>query len=99
MQLTPVDVDEEWPFDRVLKNNYQSVPLNLDSSGLSFTDTKISLFETGEWADAEITCKGKTWKVHKCIICTRCKWFERAFKSGFQVIICTNGLDRLETAW
>ncbi|ROW00101.1 hypothetical protein VSDG_03602 [Cytospora chrysosperma] len=64
MQPTPVDVDEEWPFDLVLQNNSH-------------------LLETGEWADAEITCKGKTWKVHKCIICTRCKWFERAFKSGF----------------
>ncbi|ROW02416.1 hypothetical protein VMCG_06055 [Cytospora schulzeri] len=29
--------------------------------------------ETGEQSDAEITCKGKTGKVHECIICSRFK--------------------------
>lgn len=45
----------------------------------------IRLFETGNFADATIVCGDRTWKVHKALLSSRCKWFERAFFGNLSV--------------
>ncbi|KAK0713555.1 hypothetical protein B0T26DRAFT_753646 [Lasiosphaeria miniovina] len=42
------------------------------------------LLESGNFADAEIMCAKHKWKVHKTILCTRCKWFLKAFADQYQ---------------
>ncbi|KAL2286135.1 hypothetical protein FJTKL_07349 [Diaporthe vaccinii] len=40
---------------------------------------KLYLLESGNFSDAEIVCKGETWKVHSLILRSRCIWFDKAF--------------------
>ncbi|KAF6816899.1 BTB/POZ domain-containing protein [Colletotrichum plurivorum] len=40
-----------------------------------FDNTDESLLRSGILSDCEITCEGKTWKLHKSIICTRSGYF------------------------
>lgn len=51
--------------------------------GLANADSR--LFETGSFADATIVCGERTWKVHKALLSSRCKWFERAFFGNLAV--------------
>jgi hypothetical protein len=51
--------------------------------GLFKADT--SLFESGYFADATIVCGDRTWKVHKLILGSRCKWFKAAFFGNMAV--------------
>lgn len=51
----------------------------------SLANVDIRLFETGNLADATIVCGDRTWKVHKVIVSSRCKWFETAFYGKFAV--------------
>jgi hypothetical protein len=44
-----------------------------------------SLLESGLFADATVVCLKRQWKVHKTILCTRNKWFEKAFTRDFEV--------------
>ncbi|ROW07264.1 hypothetical protein VMCG_03766 [Cytospora schulzeri] len=44
----------------------------------------ILLLETGNFADAVIICGGKSWNVHKSIICSRCDWFRKALDGNFE---------------
>lgn len=50
---------------------------------LSEADTQ--LFESGNFADATIVCGDRTWKVHKLILSSRCKWFKAAFYGNMAV--------------
>lgn len=45
----------------------------------SLANADIRLFESGNLADATIVCGDRTWKVHKIILSSRCKWFKAAF--------------------
>ncbi|KAK0624431.1 hypothetical protein B0T14DRAFT_554280 [Immersiella caudata] len=46
-----------------------------------FTNTDLTLLESGEFADAKVICEGgKEWLVHKTILCPRSKWFAQALK-------------------
>ncbi|KAK7745815.1 hypothetical protein SLS53_002532 [Cytospora paraplurivora] len=45
------------------------------------TDFK-HLLKSGNYADAEITCKDKTWKVHKVVLGSRSEYFDRALKAA-----------------
>lgn len=45
----------------------------------------IRLFDTGDLADATIVCGDRTWKVHKVIVSSRCKWFKAAFYGNMAV--------------
>ena len=45
----------------------------------------IRLWKTGEYHDATVTCHGKTWKVHKSILCSRSQYFKKAFDGHFAV--------------
>lgn len=51
----------------------------------SLASADIRLFETGILADATVICEDRTWKVHKVIVSSRCKWFETAFYGKFAV--------------
>ncbi|KAI1497612.1 BTB/POZ protein [Biscogniauxia marginata] len=42
-----------------------------------------SLLESGMFADVTVTCKDKTWKLHKAIICPRSPYFLKAFDGNF----------------
>lgn len=44
----------------------------------------MKLLETGNFADAELICGDKTFKIHKSVVCTRSVWFERALTGGFE---------------
>lgn len=54
-----------------------------DDGSLAAAD--VRLFETGNFADATIVCGDRTWKVHKTLLSSRCKWFERAFFGNLAV--------------
>jgi hypothetical protein len=41
-----------------------------------------NLLTTGEYSDFEIVCEGKTFKVHKAIICPRSEYFKKAVSFG-----------------
>lgn len=45
----------------------------------------LKLLATGNFADAEIICGDKTFKIHKSVVCTRSVWFEKALTGGFEV--------------
>ncbi|KAJ4388050.1 hypothetical protein N0V93_008655 [Gnomoniopsis smithogilvyi] len=45
----------------------------------------LDLFESGNFADAEVRCGDQTWKVHRAIVCTRSTWMEKALAGGFQL--------------
>ncbi|KAK8856608.1 BTB/POZ protein [Apiospora arundinis] len=42
------------------------------------------MLKSGEFADAEVECRGRTWAVHKVIVCGRSQWFDRAFRGNFK---------------
>lgn len=46
--------------------------------------SNMKLLETGNFADAELICGGKTFKIHKSVVCTRSVWFEKALAGGFE---------------
>ncbi|KAH7033144.1 BTB/POZ protein [Microdochium trichocladiopsis] len=43
----------------------------------------IELLESGEFADAIVECDGKSWRVHKAIVCKRSEWFRKALNGHF----------------
>lgn len=45
----------------------------------------LELLETGIFADAEIICRGRTFKVHKALLISRSKWFRKALTGKFDV--------------
>jgi len=47
--------------------------------------TSHSMFRNGEFADMTISCKGRTWKGHRNVLCARCPFFKAACTSGFKV--------------
>lgn len=44
----------------------------------------MKLLETGNFADAELICGDKNFKIHKAVVCTRSLWFEKALAGGFK---------------
>ncbi|KAK2609394.1 hypothetical protein N8I77_002891 [Diaporthe amygdali] len=49
----------------------------------SLRASDLKLLETGNFADIEIICRGRTFKVHKAVVCSRSLWFEKALTGGF----------------
>lgn len=43
------------------------------------------LLESGLFADAEIHCGSRTWKVHKAVLTPQSKYFKAALLGGFVV--------------
>ncbi|KAK5094183.1 hypothetical protein LTR70_004245 [Exophiala xenobiotica] len=48
------------------------------------TLTHDSLMHDDEYADLTIRAGVRTWKVHRSILCSRCRFFKAACKDGFQ---------------
>lgn len=46
--------------------------------------SNMKLLETGNFADAELICGDKTFKIHKSVVCTRSVWFEKALAGAFE---------------
>ncbi|RMX76633.1 hypothetical protein D0869_10544 [Hortaea werneckii] len=40
--------------------------------------------ETGEYSDMTITCSGRTWQVHKVVVCSQCPFFAKAVTRRFK---------------
>lgn len=40
--------------------------------------------EDDKYADLTITCQGETFKVHRAVVCPRCKFFEACCEGGFK---------------
>lgn len=53
--------------------------------GRDFTDNDIKLLETGNFADGTVSCKGRTWKVHRSLLASRLNFFKAAFYGSFAV--------------
>ncbi|KAK4544759.1 hypothetical protein LTR36_004008 [Oleoguttula mirabilis] len=41
-------------------------------------------YTTGDYADAIVTCKGKTWKVHRLVLCSHSEFFRKAWGGEFK---------------
>jgi len=52
---------------------------------LAADDHLTRLFNNERLSDATVQCGDKTYFVHKVVLCTRGKWFSKAFESGFKV--------------
>lgn len=48
-------------------------------------NTLGSLLESGLFADAEVYCQGRVWKVHRSILITQSCFFDKAFTGDFEV--------------
>ncbi|OIW26251.1 POZ domain-containing protein [Coniochaeta ligniaria NRRL 30616] len=48
-----------------------------------FLSSDQKLLESGLFADVTVTCKGRTWQLHKNILCSRSVWFEKALNGNF----------------
>lgn len=51
----------------------------------AFSSADKELLESGKFADAKIIANGKTYNVHKNVLCTRNKWFRRVLEGAFRV--------------
>lgn len=50
-----------------------------------FSSANMEALKSGKYADAKVIANGKTYNVHKVVVCTRSKWFRAAFDGGFTV--------------
>lgn len=50
-----------------------------------FSSSDKELLQSGKYADAKIIANGKTYDVHKNVLCTRSKWFRRVLEGAFRV--------------
>lgn len=41
--------------------------------------------ESGDFADVEIICQGRSWKAHQAILAARSPWFKRALSGDWTV--------------
>ncbi|KAK8135724.1 hypothetical protein PG984_003664 [Apiospora sp. TS-2023a] len=44
----------------------------------------LDLLMSGKFADAQVVCDGRTWEVHRVVVCTRSKWFDKALGGYFK---------------
>ena len=51
---------------------------------LRFADHSKRLFDSDVYADLTVVCNGKSWKVHKAIVCSRSRFFDAAMKAPFR---------------
>jgi hypothetical protein len=47
--------------------------------------TIVRLFNDPEYSDLELRCEDRTWKVHRVIVCGRCKFFKACVDRHFKV--------------
>lgn len=56
-----------------------SVPVSV------FSKADKELLKSGKYADAKVIANGKTYAVHKNVVCTRSKWFRKVLEGAFRV--------------
>jgi hypothetical protein len=44
-----------------------------------------SLFESGTFADATVVCRGRTFPIHRAIVCDRSAYLQKALDGPFEV--------------
>lgn len=52
---------------------------------MHFSAADKELLDSGKYADAKIVANGKTYNVHKLVLCTRSVWFRKVFEGAFRV--------------
>lgn len=55
---------------------------------MHFSAADKELLDSGKYADAKIVANGKTYNVHKIVLCTRSVWFRKVFEGAFRVSEC-----------
>ncbi|KAI7509414.1 hypothetical protein KC347_g5257 [Hortaea werneckii] len=55
-----------------------------DDNVPSIKEALQKCFETGEYADMTITCSGRTWHVHKVVVCSQVPFFAKAVTGKFK---------------
>lgn len=45
----------------------------------------LKLLESGNFADVTVTCGARTWKLHKLILCSRSRFFDKALSAPYKV--------------
>lgn len=58
---------------------------------MHFSAADKQLLESSKYADAKIVANGKTYNVHKMVLCTRSVWFRKVFEGAFRVSDFTFG--------
>ncbi|KAI1455465.1 hypothetical protein F4805DRAFT_268580 [Annulohypoxylon moriforme] len=43
----------------------------------------IELVENDKYADVQLACQGKVWKLHRAVLCNSSPWFEKALNGEF----------------
>ena len=46
-------------------------------------DEGFELLKTGQYSDLTLTCGNTTFRVHKAVVCPKCKFFKACLKGGF----------------
>lgn len=50
-----------------------------------FSAADKELLKSGKYADAKVIANGKTYAVHKNVVCTRSRWFRKVLEGAFRV--------------
>lgn len=58
---------------------------NINVPATHFSSADKELLDSGKYSDAKVVANGKTYNVHKSVLCTRSKWFRKGFESAFRV--------------
>lgn len=55
----------------------------------------LKCYESGEFSDAKIVCRGKEFKVHRMVLVTRCQYFRMRIMSPFDPnnVFCFDNLE------
>lgn len=59
--------------------------LAVSTPAAHFSSADRELLQSGKYADAKIIANGKTYDVHKNVLCTRSKFFRKVFEGAFRV--------------
>ncbi|KAK7954622.1 hypothetical protein PG988_015316 [Apiospora saccharicola] len=46
----------------------------------------LNALMSGKFADAQVECDGRTWAVHRIIVCSQSSWFDKAFGGNFKLL-------------
>ncbi|KAG6353633.1 hypothetical protein INS49_005341 [Diaporthe citri] len=95
---TMANDEEEDPNEE--QQNMTNTLLAVSAPAAIFSSADKELLESGKYADAKIIANGKTYDVHKNVLCTRSKWFrsvlEGAFREGQESVIEITAPDNIE---
>lgn len=70
---------------RVEQQKMTKTLLAVSTPAAHFSSADKELLQSGKYADAKIIANGKTYDVHKNVLCTRSKFFRKVFEGAFRV--------------